>query len=291
MLDLTGLQTFLTVARTSSLVLAADELSLSASAVSKSIKRLEQSIKTRLFDRTGRTLQLNTEGQRLLKRAQALLVEAEKIEFDFSGADYRFRCRFCGPSSLLLRYAQPLSEKLIERYPMASAVFTQLGEREALDALSRGDAEFALVGNTAMRYSNSGLFGKKLGSSEFKVAIGAKHALFKSVHRKPTPVESVLEHDFVVPLRPMFVGLERTALDGWRDDVFERRVRYRCDDLLLLKRLVDSGKVLAYLPDYLIKSLGLHAMDITGCRYRCLQEVQLVYNPGAAFGWMQWMVS
>jgi DNA-binding transcriptional LysR family regulator len=289
MLDLSALQHFLTVARTHSLVLAAEELSLSPSAVSKSIKRLEQSIKTNLFDRSGRALRLNTEGQRLLERAQTLLNEAEKLKVDFVGEDYRVRCRFAGPSSLLLNYAQPLSEKLILRYPRASVIYTQSGERDALAGISRGEAEFALVTETAMRYADTKLGYQSLGNSEFKVAISSQHALFKVNSKKPTPIEQVLQHDFVMPLNPMFVGLEQTANDGWRDDVFERKIRYRSDDILLMKSLIDSGQALAYLPDFLIQRLGMHVLSISGCPYRCLQEILLVYNPGAAFGWMQWL--
>jgi DNA-binding transcriptional LysR family regulator len=290
MLDLSGLQHFLSVARSNSLVLAAEELSLSPSAVSKSIKRLEQSLKTHLFDRTGRALRLNAEGLRLLGRAQVLLNEAEKLKVDFVGEDYRVRCRFTGPSGLLLRYAQALSEKLISRYPRASVVYTQSGERDALSAVSRGEAEFALVSETAMRYADAKLKSEKLGSSEFKVAISPQHRLFKPASRKPVAIEKVLEHDFVTPVNPMFVGLEQTANDGWRDDVFARKIRYRSDDILLVKNLIDSGQALAYLPDFLIQLLGLHVLRINGCPYRCLQEMLLVYSPGAAFGWMRWLV-
>jgi DNA-binding transcriptional LysR family regulator len=289
MLDLSALQHFLTVARTNSLVLAAEELSLSPSAVSKSIKRLEQSIKTNLFDRSGRALRLNTEGQRLLERAQTLLNEAEKLKVDFVGEDYRVRCRFSGPSGLLLHYAQPLSEKLISRYPRASVIYTQSGERDALAAISRGEAEFALVTETAIRYADTKLTYQSLGNSEFKVAISSQHALFKVNSKKPTPIEQVLQHDFVMPLNPMFVGLEQMANDGWRDDVFERKIRYRSDDILLMKSLIDSGQALAYLPDFLIQRLGMHVLKISGCPYRCLQEILLVYSPSAAFGWMQWL--
>jgi DNA-binding transcriptional LysR family regulator len=289
MLDLSALQHFLTVARTNSLVLAAEELSLSPSAVSKSIKRLEQSIKTNLFDRSGRALRLNAEGQRLLERAEALLNEAEKLKIDFVGEDYRVRCRFAGPSSLLLNYAQPLSEILILRYPQASVIYAQSGERDALVAISRGEAEFALVTETAIRYADVKLRYQSIGNSEFKVAISSQHALFNVNSKKPTPIDQVLQHDFVMPISPMFVGLEQMANDGWRDDVFERKIRYRSDDILLMKSLIDSGQALAYLPDFLIQRLGLHVLSISGCRYRCLQEILLVHNPSSALGWMDWL--
>jgi DNA-binding transcriptional LysR family regulator len=291
MLDLSALQHFLIVARTNSLVLAAEELSLSPSAVSKSIKRLEQSIKTNLFDRSGRALRLNAEGQRLLERAQLLLNEAEKLKVDFVGEDYRVRCRFSGPASLLLRFAQPLSEKLIRRYPRATVVYAQAGEREALAALSRGDCDFAFVSETALRYADPKHFSQALGQSEFRVAIGPKHALIKNASKKLTPIEKVLLHDFVVPLNPMFVGLEQVASDGWRDDIFERRVRYRTDDIMLMKSLISSGQALAYLPDFLIESLGLEVLSISGCPYRCEQKLLLLHSPSAASGWMQWLAA
>jgi DNA-binding transcriptional LysR family regulator len=289
MLDLSALQHFLVVARTNSLVLAAEALSLSPSAVSKSIKRLEQSLKTHVFDRSGRALKLNAEGQRLLERAQLVLNEAEKLKIDFVGEDYRFRCRFAGPSSLLLHYAQALSDKLIERYARASVAYVQSGEREALAAVLRGDSEFALVTETAMRYADAKLTSQKLGLSEFRVAISSQHVLSKANAKKPVPIEKVLAHDFVAPLTPMFVGLEQAANDGWRDDVFERKIRYRSDDALLIKRLIDSGRALAYVPDFLIDALGLKVLTISGCPYHCKQQLVLVHNPTAASGWMQWL--
>jgi DNA-binding transcriptional LysR family regulator len=291
MLDLSALQHFLSVARTNSLALAAEELNLSPSAVSKSIKRLEQSLKTSLFDRSGRALQLNAEGQRLLERAQSLLNEAEKLKVDFVGEDYRVRCRFVGPSSLLLRYAHTLSTKLIQHYAKASVIYAQSGEREALAAVSRNEAEFALVTETAMRYADARLCKQSFGNTEFKVAIGEQHTLFRANSKKLTPIETVLEHDFVAPLNAMFVGLEQAASDGWRDDVFERKIRYRSDDILLMKHLLDAGQALAYMPDFLVKQLGLNVLNISGCPYRCTQEILMVHNPSAASGWMQRLIA
>ena len=77
---LTGLIAFARVASLGSFTAAARSLSISPSAVSKSVQRLEQRLDLRLFNRTTRSLTLTPEGQDLHERALRLLREAEEIE-------------------------------------------------------------------------------------------------------------------------------------------------------------------------------------------------------------------
>ena len=77
---LTGLIAFARAASLGSYTAAARALSVSPSAVSKSVQRLEQHFGLRLFSRTTRSLTLTPEGRDLLERAQRLLREAEDIE-------------------------------------------------------------------------------------------------------------------------------------------------------------------------------------------------------------------
>lgn len=77
---LTGLIAFARAASLGSYTAAARSLSVSPSAVSKSIQRLEQNFGLRLFSRTTRSLTLTPEGRDLLERTQRLLREAEGIE-------------------------------------------------------------------------------------------------------------------------------------------------------------------------------------------------------------------
>ncbi|SHG93891.1 DNA-binding transcriptional regulator, LysR family [Kaistia soli DSM 19436] len=77
---LTGLIAFARVASTGSFTAAARSLSISPSAVSKSIQRLEQNLGVALITRTTRSLALTPEGRDLHERALRLLREAEEIE-------------------------------------------------------------------------------------------------------------------------------------------------------------------------------------------------------------------
>lgn len=77
---LTGLVAFARVGSMGSFTAAARSLSISPSAVSKSIQRLERNLGVTLITRTTRALTLTAEGRDLHERALRLLREAEEIE-------------------------------------------------------------------------------------------------------------------------------------------------------------------------------------------------------------------
>ncbi|PGH55645.1 LysR family transcriptional regulator [Azospirillum palustre] len=77
---LTGLIAFARAGTLGSFTAAAHALSVSPSAVSKSVQRLEQRLGVSLFTRTTRSLTLTAEGRDLHERALRLLRDAEEIE-------------------------------------------------------------------------------------------------------------------------------------------------------------------------------------------------------------------
>ena len=77
---LTGLIAFARAGSMGSYTAAARSLSISPSAVSKSVQRLEQRLGVSLFTRTTRSLTLTAEGRDLHERALRLLRDAEEIE-------------------------------------------------------------------------------------------------------------------------------------------------------------------------------------------------------------------
>jgi DNA-binding transcriptional LysR family regulator len=77
---LTGIVAFARAASLGSYTAAARSLSISPSAISKSVQRLEERLGVRLFSRTTRSLTLTPEGRDLHERALRLLREAEEIE-------------------------------------------------------------------------------------------------------------------------------------------------------------------------------------------------------------------
>ncbi|RMV68640.1 LysR family transcriptional regulator [Pseudomonas coronafaciens] len=67
------LKTFIAVARDGTFAAAGDRIGLTQAAVSAQMQRLEAGLGVKLFDRTGRSAQLNRMGQQVLLQAQELL--------------------------------------------------------------------------------------------------------------------------------------------------------------------------------------------------------------------------
>src|SRR5690606_18523128 len=78
------LEVFLAVARHKNTTAAAEELHLSQSAVSAALLALEKSYDVRLFDRTGKKLELNQTGHALRKKAESLLAHAREFDLELA---------------------------------------------------------------------------------------------------------------------------------------------------------------------------------------------------------------
>ena len=74
------LEVFLATAGHNNISRAAEQLHLSQSAASNALKELEQHYDVQLFDRIGKRLQLNEQGQLLRPKAEALLAQAQELE-------------------------------------------------------------------------------------------------------------------------------------------------------------------------------------------------------------------
>ncbi|MFK8031112.1 MAG: LysR substrate-binding domain-containing protein [Gammaproteobacteria bacterium] len=107
-LSLRGLRTFCVAGRHLSFRLAAEELFVTASAVSRQIKSLEQEVGSGLFDRSGSSLSFTSDGQRLFDQVTHLIREIDNVT-----ANYRSR----GSREVLRISVQPFfaSELLVPR--------------------------------------------------------------------------------------------------------------------------------------------------------------------------------
>lgn len=83
-LDLSGFASFIAVARYKSFREAGDEVGLSPSAISHSIKQLEQRLKVRLFNRTTRSVSFTEAGMNLYERIRPMFDEMSNILEDMN---------------------------------------------------------------------------------------------------------------------------------------------------------------------------------------------------------------
>ncbi|MFS2006563.1 LysR family transcriptional regulator [Duganella sp. CT11-25] len=293
-MNLSDLRIFVSAAHRPSLGAAALEMHLTPSAVSKAIKRLEDSLGKPLFDRSNKQLVLNDSGQLLLGRAQTLLALADQAKVDLMGERAAIDSRVGGPAILLWRHGQVLSQAL-SAYPEGSLRMQAMFEDEALAALARGDVNAAIVTNDVIEgrgeHWSEEWTATPLGSVTLHLMAGARHPLVTSLPPAPLLAAStaeVLVHDFACPSRSMFCGVQRgPRSDGWRDDQLPRKIRYWTDDLQLLLMLVKSGAALAYLPDFALADPELRRIHVTDCAFECVEQVTLVWNHVRASAWQR----
>jgi DNA-binding transcriptional LysR family regulator len=284
-MELNDLLLFTTAARHLSLQRAAEELHLTPSALSKAIRRLEDSLRTPLFDRVGKGLQLNAAGQRLQERALALLQLASQTRAEFAGSGFAVNCRIAAPALLQARYAPAWAQALDALGGPASLRLTEQFEAEALTALQRGEADFAVVSAAVLPQGQApdGLAALPLETLPMQLALAPHHPLAGQAARSWAEVKL---HDFACPSRSLLCGLRRgVGSDGWRDDALPRRIRFLSDDLHALLTLVRSGLALAYLPSFLIPQEGLQTLSISDCPFHCEEQSLLLWRPTQAMGW------
>lgn len=78
--SLRQLEVFLAIANYENLTRAANDLAMSQSAASSSLKDFESQFDIQLFDRVGKRLKLNEQGRQIRPRAEALLAQARDFE-------------------------------------------------------------------------------------------------------------------------------------------------------------------------------------------------------------------
>jgi DNA-binding transcriptional LysR family regulator len=294
-MELSDLRLFIAATRHVSLHAAAADMHLTASALSKAIRRLETGLHVALFDRRGKTLVLNADGERLRQRALVLLQLAEQTQAEFEGASFRVRCRVAGPALLHWIHAPTLARQLAALQADSSVVVRTAFEDDALAQLLRGEADFALVTDEALQAlpARVGLAAHPLGPLTMRLVAGATHPLAAKARGRVTRASAaaVARHDFACPPRSMLCGRVRGAgSDGWRDEQSPRRIRYWIDDLQVLLELVRSGQALAYLPEFALRQADLVRVDVTDLPFDCTESTWLAWRPTAAAGWQARLV-
>jgi DNA-binding transcriptional LysR family regulator len=115
--SLNGFVVFVQVAETRSFVAAGRLLGVSASAVGKSVARLEDKLGVRLFHRSTRSVTLTAEGTLFLERSRRILSEIEAAELELSQATTAPRGRLRVSLPLVSSLVLPVLGEFMREYP------------------------------------------------------------------------------------------------------------------------------------------------------------------------------
>ncbi len=278
-MNIQDLEKFLVIAATENMQLAANELDTSPSVLSKSLKRLEQLLKTQLFDRIGKNIHLNPAGELLRTKAAVLVAQAKQTRAEFNLLGQSQHYKIAGPSILLFRWASILSHHLIQQYPLTSLRFESEYEQKALEKVAKGEADLGLITSAIRSHIPAGMHAIELEEITMQVAAAPSHPLVKKINAQPIKVQlnSLLEYPFAAPSISPYCGESRgVGCDGWQNQLYPRKLQMVVNDYSVLSQLVKSGQVLAYLPDYCLEDWGLRQLTVTDCPYQCVEKLLLV---------------
>ena len=274
-MQIDDLERFLVIAETENMQLAAEQLDSSSSVLSKSLRRLESSLDTLLFDRQGKFIRINPAGRLLQKRAAQIVAQSRQTKAEFLGLSCEQQFRIVGPSILQFRWASVLSRFISQRYPNSRVNLSDYFEAQALDQLLQGRADFALITSAIEEQIPKSIASRELGKVEMQVAAAPNHPLVK--RNTQISIEQLLNYNFAVPSVSPYCGEARgIGCDGWQNQLFPRKQNIVVDDYSILSQIVRSGQALAYLPDFWLRECGLVEVAIKDFPHEYHEQILLV---------------
>lgn len=238
---------FYYVATTLSFSEASKQLFISQSAVSQSIKALENKLEQTLFIRSTKRVQLTPEGEillrhiepamNLIKRGETQLLESASI-----GGQIRI-----GASDTICRYfLVPYLERFHKEFPSAHIKVTNQTSMKCVDLLEAGQVDLIVVNYPNSNLSNLYTF-KRI--AEFKDVFVANKS-FSELRGKTMSFKELLKY-------PILMLEKHTTTSEYLHNVFQQHqldlvpeVELSSNDLLL--DLAKIGLGIAFVPNYCI---------------------------------------
>ena len=146
MIDL--LRTFLAVVESGGVTPAAAALNMSQAAASQQVKRLEEHLDCRLFERVGRRLVLAPAGERLLAQAQRLVAQSEDLLSSMRRPEFEGEVRFGVPYDIIGSFVPAILRRFAKAQPRVRVSLVCEDSRVVRQQLRSGGVDLALTTET-----------------------------------------------------------------------------------------------------------------------------------------------
>jgi len=229
---------FRVVAETEHLPTAASRLHVSPSALSRTVKLVEDTLGEELFVRSSRRIVLNAAGQRLLQAIRRSMTSLEHSMHHVLERDFTGEYRVSSLGVLTDFFVLPALLELHAEKPGVIPCLTTLQSRDANRALANGQIEVAFYYDAT---TMPGIYCRSIGSLGNSLYCGVGHPLFG---KRGATLDDIGPHDFSVAA----IGDRGTPMDGWPVDV-PRRIGFQIMMLSTNHRIALSGKFVCVLPD------------------------------------------
>ena len=258
-MELRDLRYFCLTAEIEHVTKAADRLGIAQPFLTRVIKQIEEEIGGELFEKTGRRIRLNSNGEVFYKYAKQVLADMDRL---YSEMDYVFDRKeqmitlLCNTESFATRLILAFKEE----NPDYALSVLHVSQQEMIDALTTGEAQFALCYPPIGEYEGLNLVTKEAFIDRGIVLLPPKHPLLA----KNPIVLSDLQGERLVTM-PKDSGMRNKLQPIFDKYGFHPQIVFESNNLNMITQAVESGFGYAFVTPLIIEDypeLRQYCVDI-----------------------------
>jgi DNA-binding transcriptional LysR family regulator len=268
-LTLRQMQIFLNVVSSGHLTNVAKEMKLSQSAISMSIKELENILGRPVFDRINKKLVLNEVGRAFYKEIDPIFKKLSDIEYEFKNSENKGMIRV-GASTTIVDYLMPsIICSYMSSYPDVKITLKEGNTKEITQMIQEGTIDVGFVEGFV---SGSDIIKEKIGVDELLVVTSDKN-LSKSCY-----IDELAEKRWV--LREEGSGTREVFLNYIKEKVDNLNIFFELGHTESIKSILMNRECLTCISkisvENEIKEGKLYQVDVKN--FECKRDFLMIYH-------------
>ena len=268
-LTLRQMQIFLNVVASGHLTNVAKDMNLSQSAISMSIKELENILGRPVFDRINKKLVLNEVGRAFYKEIDPLYKKLSDIEYEFKNSENKGMIRV-GASTTIVDYLMPsIICSYMSSYPDVKITLKEGNTKEITEMIQEGSIDVGFVEGFV---SGSDIIKEKIGIDELVVVTADKN-LCKSCY-----IDELAEKRWV--LREKGSGTREVFLEYIKEKVGDLNIFFELGHTESIKSILMNRECLTCISKISVESEieegKLHQVDVKN--FDCKRDFLMIYH-------------
>lgn len=255
----------LEVAKTGSIIKAADRLYMAQPNLSRAIKELESSLGISIFERTGRGMVPTPDGEKLLQYAERILMQVDEVENMFKdGHTEHRRFSISVPRASYIAHAIAQLSKRMEPGQKTEIVYKETNSSRAINNVLHADYKLSIIRYAAKHdayfkemFEEKGLVSSLITEFKYQLVMNKNHPLANKDILHYSDLEPYIEIAHADPYVPS-LSLSEVRKSELPDNT-ERRIFVfeRSSQFELLAENPETFMWVSPMPDKLLERYGL----------------------------------
>jgi len=268
-LTLRQMEIFLNVVESGHLTNVAKEMGLSQSAVSMSIKELENILGRPVFDRINKKLVLNEVGRAFYKEIDPIFKKLSDIEFEFKNSENKGMIRV-GASTTIVDYLMPsIICSYMSAYPDVKITLKEGNTKEIAQMIKEGQIDVGFVEGFV---SGSDIIKERIGIDELVVVTADKNLA------KPAYIDELASKRWV--LREEGSGTREVFLDYIKEKVDDLNIFFELGHTESIKSILQNRECLTCISKISIENeiKEEKLFEVPVKNFKCQRDFLMIYH-------------